>query len=143
MDLNRGFSLLEVLISIAVFTTALLAVSIMLLNTIKGNSVSINLTNASQLASKQIEKMMLMPYSDIKDKDKDAADGFDDHDYATADMSNLSVETGGTGKRYDIYANIVEDYPVKNTKTIRVIVTWKHNKRDRQTKFDFVRTYGE
>ena len=62
----------------------------MLLNTIKGNSLSIHLTNASQLASKQIEEMMLMRYSDLKDIDKDGADGLDDHDPATADMSKLS-----------------------------------------------------
>jgi prepilin-type N-terminal cleavage/methylation domain-containing protein len=143
MDLNRGFSLLEVLISIAIFTTALLAISVMLLNTIKGNSVSINLTTATQLASKQIEEIMLMRYSDIRDVDKDATDGLDDHDPATADMSNLNVEAGGTGKRYDIYTNVVEDYPVKNTKTLRVIVAWKHGERDKHARFDFVRTFGE
>lgn len=138
-----GFSLLEVLISIAIFTIGLLAISVMLLNTIKGNSLSIHLTNASQLASKQIEEMMLMPYSDLKDIDNDAADGLDDHDPATADMSKLDVEAGGIGKSYDIYANIVEDCPVKKTKTIRIIVAWKHGERDKHTRFDFVRTFGE
>lgn len=143
MNLHRGFSLLEVLISIVIFTTALLAISVMLLSTIKGNALSIHLTNASQLASKQIEEMMLMHYSDLEDIDKDAADGLDDHDPATADLSRLAVEAGGTGMRYDIYANIVEDYPVKKTKTIRVIVAWKHGERDKHTKLDFVRTFGE
>ena len=92
MDLNKGFSLLEVLISIAIFTVALLGVTVMLINTIKGNSLSINLTTASQLASKQIEEMMLMNYSDLRDFDKDGAKGLDDRDKVTADMSNLDVE---------------------------------------------------
>lgn len=142
-DSSGGFSLLEALISIAIFTTALLSISVMLLNTIKGNTLSIHLTNASQLASMQIEEMMLMRYSDLRDVDNDAVKGLDDHDPATADMSKLSVEAGGTGKHYDIYANVAEDYPVKKTKTIRVIVSWKHDKRDKYTKFDFVRTPGE
>ena len=140
---SEGFSLLEVLISIAIFTTALLAISVMLLNTIKGNTLSVYLTNASQLASMQIEEMMLMRYSDLRDMDNDAAKGLDDHDPDTADMSKLAVEAGGTGKHYDIYANVAEDYPVKKTKTIRVIVSWKHGERDKHTKFDFVRTPGE
>ncbi len=143
IDLHKGFSLLEVLISIAIFTSALLAITAMLLNTIKGNSISIHLTTAAQLASKQIEEIMLMPYSDLKDADKDSADGLDDHDPMTADMVNLDVETGGAGKRYDIYANIVEDFPVKDTKTIRVIVAWRDGERDKYTRFDFVRTLGE
>jgi prepilin-type N-terminal cleavage/methylation domain-containing protein len=142
-DSSGGFSLLEVLISIAIFTIALLAISVMLLNTIKGNTISIHLTNASQLASMQIEEMMLMRYSDLRDMDSDAAGGLDDHDPATADMSKLAVEAGGTGKLYNIYTNVAEDYPVKRTKTIRVIVAWKHGERDKHTKFDFVRTPGE
>ncbi|MGA1841061.1 MAG: type IV pilus modification PilV family protein [bacterium] len=142
-DSPGGFSLLEVLISIAIFTTALLAISVMLLNTIKGNALSVHLTNASQLASMQIEEMMLMRYSDLRDMDNDAAKGLDDHDPATADISKLAVEAGGTGKRYDIYANVAEDSPMKKTKTIRIIVSWKHGERDKHTKFDFVRTLGE
>ena len=140
---HRGFSLLEVLVSIAIFTTALLAITAMLLNTIKGNSISIHLTTAAQLASKQIEEIMLMPYSTLRDADKDAMAGLDDHDPMTADMSILGVEAGGIGKHYYIYANIAEDYPVNKTKTIRVIVAWRDSERDKYTKFDFVRTIGE
>lgn len=143
LDLQRGFSLLEVLISIAIFTASLLAVSVMLLNTIKGNSVSIHLTSATQLASKQIEEIMLMRYSDLRDVDKDAADGLDDHDPLTADMSNINVEAGSIGKRYNIYANVIEDYPVENTKTIRVIVAWEHGGKDKNISFEFIRTSGE
>ena len=143
MDLRRGFSLLEVLISLAIFTTALLGISAMLLNTIKGNSVSIHLTNATQLASKHIEEMMLMPYFDLTDTDKDGTNGLDDKDPMMADMSHLDVEAGGIRKHYDIYTNVVEDCPVKNTKTIRIIVTWRHCGREKHTAVDFIRTLGE
>lgn len=143
MDLKKGFSLLEVLISIVIFTIALLGVTVMLLNTIKGNAVSLHLTSATQLASKQIEEFMLTRYSDLRDIDKDGKDGLDDRDTLSADLSNLDVEAGGIGKHYDIYANVVEDWPVENTKTIRVIVAWKNGGRDKHTTFDFIRTFGE
>ena len=49
---NKGFTLLEILISMFVFTIGLLGTLIMLLSTIKGNSSSIKLTTSAQLGSK-------------------------------------------------------------------------------------------
>ena len=142
-DLQNGFSLLEVLISIAIFTTALLGVSVMLISTIKGNSVSMHLSNATQLASKQIEEIMLMAYADLKDKDHDGLSGLDDKSALTADMTHLKAKAGGLSKEYNIFINVAEDEPVRDTKTVRVILLWEDAGRAKKTEFEFVRTLGE
>ena len=143
MGFQMGFSLLEVLVSIAIFTTAFLGVSVMLLSTIKGNSLSMHLSSATQLASKQIEEIMLMDYNGLKDTDHDGISGLDDHDPLTADMKHLNVDAGGVSKKYNIYMNVAEDYPVDETKTIRVILTWQDGDRQKQTEFEIIRTWGE
>ena len=142
-NLQKGFSLLEVLISIAIFTTALLGVSVMLLSTIKGNSVSMHLSSATQLASKQIEEIMLMAYADLKDKDHDGLSGLDDRDAMTADMTSLNAKAGGLSKEYNIFINVAEDEPVSDTKTVRVILLWEDAGRTKKTEFEFIRTSGE
>ncbi|MGA1790809.1 MAG: type IV pilus modification PilV family protein [bacterium] len=142
-DLQEGFSLLEVLISIAIFTTALLGVSVMLISTIKGNSVSMHLSSATQLASKQVEEIMLMEYADLKDLDHDGLSGLDDKDVMTADMIHLRAKAGGLSKEYNIFINVAEDLPVQDTKTVRVILLWEDAGREKQTEFEFVRTLGE
>jgi len=138
-----GFSLLEVLISIGLFSGAILGVIIMLLSTIRGNSVSMHLSGATQLASKQIEELMLMNYADLRDTDHDGVNGLDDRPASRADMARSNVKTGGIAKTYQIFINVAEDWPVNGTKTIRVIVAWEDGGRDKQTEFEFMRTQGE
>ena len=142
-NFQMGFSLLEVLISIAIFTTAFLGVSVMLLSTIKGNSLSMHLSSATQLASKQIEEIMLMDYDGLKDTDHDGISGLDDQDAMTADMTHLHVEAGGISKKYNIFMNVAEDYPVDETKTVRVILTWQDGDREKQLELEVIRTWGE
>lgn len=139
---NRGFTLVEVMVSVVIFAIGILSVLIMLLQTIKGNAASITMTNAAQLASKQIEEIMLMNYNAITDTDGDGVAGLDDIDVSTAEGTNLNLEIGGLGKRYNVYWNIAENWPVTDTKTIRVIVTWQEGNRNKQVAFDFIKTLG-
>jgi len=138
-----GFSLLEVLISIGIFSIGILGSSVLLINTIKGNSVSLRLSTATQIASTQIEEIMLMDYASLIDGDKDGFGGLDDAANLTADGWHLNLKGGGVGERYNLYWNVAEDWPVPETKTVRVIVTWHGGNRDKRTVFDFVRTRGE
>lgn len=140
---NHGFCLLEILIALFIFTIGILALLIMLLYTVKGNSMSIQLTNAAHLASKQIEKIMLSDDDSITDADNDGISGLDDCDESTSDGTNLNVEAGNLGKHYNIYWNVAEDQPVADTKTIRVIVSWQEGEADKQVKFDYIKALGE
>ena len=140
---NNGFSLIEIMIALVIFTIGILGLLIMLLYTIKGNSMSVRLTNASQLASKQIEKIMLLDYDTLTDTDNDGISGLDDSDVSTSDGTNLNIEAGDLGKQYNLYWNVAEDQPVAGTKTLRVIVAWQEGEANKKVKFDYVKTLGE
>ncbi|MGA1843832.1 MAG: type IV pilus modification PilV family protein [bacterium] len=141
--LQQGFSLLEVLISIGIFAIGILGASVLLINTIKGNAVSIRLSTATQLASKQMEEIMLIDYASLMDHDGDGLAGLDDTDASTADGIRLNLKGGGVGERYNLYWNVAENAPVAGTKTVRVIVAWHGGTRDKRVAFDMVRTRGE
>ena len=140
---QEGFSLLEVLISIGIFAIGILGASVLLINTIKGNAVSIRLSAATQLASKQMEEIMLIDYAALTDDDGDGLAGLDDAATDTADGMRLNLKGGGVAERYNLFWNVAEDWPVAETKTVRVIVTWHGGNRDKRTAFDLVRTRGE
>ena len=60
---ESGFTLIEVLIALAILTIGILSVNAMQISSIKGNSVANNLTGASVLVSDKIENIMATPYA--------------------------------------------------------------------------------
>ncbi|MBN2372362.1 prepilin-type N-terminal cleavage/methylation domain-containing protein [bacterium] len=138
---QQGFTLIEILISMAIFMIGFLGIAMMLISTIRGNSFSIRLTNAVQLASQQIEEINTMDYNSVIDVDNDGISGLNDQDVSTADGYNLNAESGGIGELYNIYWNVAENSPVTNTKTIRVIVIWEEEGKNKMTILDYLRTF--
>lgn len=59
-----GFSLLEILIAIAVLSIGLLSIAAMQMSAIKGNAQSSNLTQRVTAASNSIEHLLNLPYND-------------------------------------------------------------------------------
>lgn len=59
-----GFSLIEVLISLTIFSVGLLAVAGMQITSIKGNFSSGNVTNATVLAQSKLEDLKSLSYTD-------------------------------------------------------------------------------
>ena len=64
---EQGFTLIEVLIVIVVFSVGLLALSAMQFSATKGNSGAYKLTEATYIASSKIEELLSDKYSDISD----------------------------------------------------------------------------
>lgn len=133
---NRGFTLTEIMIALAVFTVGILAVNTMQTASIKGNSKARQITEVSNLASDRIEKIIALDYDDppLSDTNKDGTDqdanldGIDDdggnfgldHDTTiTADQNAVSVNDN-----YKIFWNIAVDQPLYNNKTIRFIAIY-------------------
>ncbi|MEJ2220234.1 MAG: prepilin-type N-terminal cleavage/methylation domain-containing protein [Desulfobacterales bacterium] len=58
----RGFTLVEVLIVMTIFSTGILAVAAMQITSTKSNASARRLTEATALAEKQIENLMQLPY---------------------------------------------------------------------------------
>jgi len=111
---EKGFSLIEILIAITVFAIGILAVGGMQIAAIKGNSFANDLTKATTLAQDRMEELIGLSYTDplLGGNNPTATD----HN----DLNNPIDD------RYNISWNIAPDHYIKNTKTIRVIVTWTH-----------------
>ena len=141
---EAGLTLVELLIAMVVFVIGTLGIVHMQITCMMGNSMAIKLTNATQLASHITEEIMFKDYDDyhLMDTDNDGTKGLNDYPYADQFNYNNPVEGGGVGEQYNIYWNIAEDWPIPNTKTIRVIVTWQEGTRDKAYIIDTIKRRG-
>lgn len=118
---QSGFTLLEVLIALFIFSIGILGVNAMQLTSIQGNGKANRTTQASNVAADRIETFLSLDYDDpILDDDGGGSagvPGLNDVTTTTADGNGMSADGN-----YQIYWNVAPDYPVVNTKTIRVIV---------------------
>lgn len=97
---NQGFTLVEVMIGMAIFAIGFLAVSAMQITAIQGNGTAREGTEAATMAAAQAERLMAQPYA--------------------------SIVTGGpvTNGAYTLSWNVADDSPVNGTKTIAIRVDW-------------------
>ena len=117
MQEQHGFTLLEIMIAIFVFSVGLLGLATMQVSAVRGNNFSDTLTEAANLATDRMEKIMAAGYNTVADTDDDGAGGLNDATVATAD----DQEVQGI---YQIFWNVAEDVTVNNTKTVNIIITW-------------------
>ena len=64
---QKGFTLLEVLIALAIFAVGILAVLGLQITSIKGNDSGREITESTAIASDQLEQLMAKSYGDITD----------------------------------------------------------------------------
>jgi prepilin-type N-terminal cleavage/methylation domain-containing protein len=107
----RGFTLIEVLIVMAIFSTGILAVAAMQMTSTKGNASARRMTEATALAEKQIENLMQLPY-----------------DHADLDpTNNPHVSTQGP---YSVNWNVTEidldSNGTNDSKKVKVAVDWRY-----------------
>lgn len=117
---NHGFSLLEVIIALAIFSISIVALYSIQTRTIGQNYTASRITTAVTWASEKTEDLLALSYQDVIDTDnpKDGVAGLQANTPATADGS----ETSPDGV-YTVMWNVAEEWPLPNTKTIRMIVT--------------------
>ncbi len=119
---ESGFTLLEVILAVAILCFGLLAVASMQVSAIRGNAFANDVTEGTSWASDKLDKLLqqgLVDYDDpdLADTDGDGSGGLGHDTAATAD----GHEDQGD---YRIYWNIAEDHILERTKTIQVIVQW-------------------
>jgi hypothetical protein len=168
----RGFSLIEVLLGISVFMVGMLGVTALNISSLKSNTFSGNLSEATMLTATKIEELMATHYDDILDNDGDGTgqdvdnDGQDDDDPgdAQADLDgkeDFGLDDIGAGaddaeanvgklNMYNVYWNVADNEPISvpppgttRTKTIRVIVQWFVKDQSRQISMDVIRMKEE
>ena len=101
---NRGFTLVEILVAVVIFTTALLGVAGLTIVIIRGNTFSNMLTTATVLAQDKLEELQDTAYSAL-------SDGSD-----TATQNNID---------YSRLWDIADNAPTAGMKRIEVTVRWQ------------------
>ncbi len=102
---EKGFTLIEVLISVAIFSFGVLAIINMQLLSTSINIKARGMTEGVIAAQNLIEDLSLLPYDDP---------------LLTANENHSDL----TDPRYSLFWNVVDDVPFEGTKTIRVVVRW-------------------
>jgi prepilin-type N-terminal cleavage/methylation domain-containing protein len=98
---NKGFTLLEILIAITVFSIGLLGMATLTTGIIRGNLASKNLTTATTLAQDQMENVIRIGYTGASSKDENYGNIADyplykrvtviDNNKPAADMKTMTV----------------------------------------------------
>ena len=145
---QEGYTLIEILIAIAILAFGLLAVATMQVTAIKTNAIASGISQGLTLGQAKVEELMNLSYSVLSDTDLDGTDEDADDDGIDDDGENFGLNDTGDDSdneeppngRYNIYWNVAVDEPVISSKTIRVIVTWTEKGRNKRINLDFVKT---
>lgn len=124
---EEGFTLLEVIIAIAILTFGLLAVASMQTASIQGNSVANRLTEGTSWAQDKMEELLTLP-----DTDADLSEG------------SHGPETAISGvNRYAVNWSVVDDVnpadPLTRAKLITVTVRWQDKGIAKSTRLSCIR----
>jgi prepilin-type N-terminal cleavage/methylation domain-containing protein len=121
---NRGFSLIEVMIAMAIFSIGILAIASMQLSSTKNNTTGNITTQASMLARQKIEELKGQDIADLTPVDEQP------------DPNNPIDVNGDSGPKgaYNRYWTI-ETIPDSNTsRKITVYVDWKEKVDEGQSR---------
>lgn len=120
MTLGRhesGYTLIEVLISLTLFSVGMLAIASMQISGIRGNATAKWHTEASTWSADRLERLMT-------------------RDYAHADLTSGSHGPVTEGL-YTINWTVSANDPINNVKTIDVTVSWKDGTMSKNNTFSF------
>ncbi|SDP19233.1 prepilin-type N-terminal cleavage/methylation domain-containing protein [Desulforhopalus singaporensis] len=137
-----GFTLIEVVVALGVLAFGILGMIVMQYSGTKGNMTADTITTAAMLASDQIEQIFRLDYDDAIITDTSGGNvtvalaGLDDTDSPAADYSTTTTVAGGT---YNLYVNTAENYPMPDTKTIRVIVSRLERGTIRNVTYNYIK----
>jgi len=136
---KNGFTILEVLFAILIFSFGILAVASMQITSISGNDRANIGSEATTIAGDKLEELMSLNYVDaaLLDADGDGTlqdlndDGVDevgpDFTFGLLDedaAADFQENPPGTQGIYQLFWNIADDEPGLNTKRISVVVRW-------------------
>ncbi len=100
---NSGFTLIEVMIAIAIIAIGIFGVMSLVITVMKGNTLSKRVTTATTIAQEKLEDFKIMDYDN-------------------------AVDDSGTDTAYNIdyywKSDVQDDTPATDTKTITVDVYW-------------------
>jgi len=115
---EKGFTLIEALIALAIFSIGILGVATMQITAMNSNTIARLQTEAAALATERIERLHRLDYTDV----------------------NLSNGPHGpvTEGAYRVTWDVVNNQPVNATKMVQVVVTPK-NRKGRPVVMNFIK----
>ena len=129
VSIESGFTLIEVMITLAIFSIGFLAVWALQHTSTKSNTTARNLTIATVCASDQMERLIELPYLDDNltagnHTPTQATDRIDNNYNGTVD------ELGESGP-LSISWVVTDNTPILRSKQITVTVMWNNQMRQR------------
>jgi len=136
-----GFSIVETLLILVIFSVAILSAGGMRTRAVMTNAATRRSTHASALAAAQIERLMALPYDapELQDRNGDGRTGLDTDTLVGADGGDTSHHPP-----YTVLWNVARipslfDPTTINFKQVRVLVVWKESGRRRRLLLDSFR----
>ncbi len=117
---EKGVTLIEVVISLAVLAFGILSLMLLYTSGIRGVSKAQTLTRKTNRATAQIEEIMSMKYSKIKV-----------NSCKTKTIQNITMKTCWT---------ITPNSPIKNTKKVKVDISFENNNTG-TISYDYIKPY--
>lgn len=136
---NKGFTLLEVVISIAILSIGMISVSNMQMTSYRVNFASNKLTTATLTAQSLVEELMSIKFNDPMLRDLTEEGVITSYEYRPGFNKFLT-----TDYEYDMYKGLDLRWEVDNksngTKAINVIATWQGMKEEKTLIFPLQRS---
>lgn len=148
---EQGFSLVEVMIAMTVFSLSLAALGAMQLVAITFNASAQEMTQLAARAQETMEKLMVLPYNDAYLRDETSVESKTTYiayvDLAgntsnppTACTSSMCEATPPSVYRYKVQWQVDVDFPSANIKTVDVTVTGRRGTRERTYALSFAKS---
>ena len=122
---QQGFTIIEILIAMAIFAIGILGVAAMQIASVKGNAAAQGVTDIAVYATDRLEKLMVLPYN---------ADAISNGEHSIG-AGNITLTTDGIDNNFDGFIDeagetgpltiewtVTDDQPLLNTKTVTVTV---------------------
>lgn len=135
---NQGFSLLEVMIALAIFSISIVALYGIQTQTIHQNYTASRITTADAWAAKRIEDLIALKYEDVKDTDGDGVGGLSHDTTGTAD-GNLTSPDGVFTLLWNVAGTDALGVPFPGTKIVRILVTSTRSGTGRQVDLEYIK----
>jgi type II secretion system protein I len=127
---SKGFTLIEIVVALAIFAIGILAIASIQVGTTTGNARSRFATEAAALAQDQVERLMLQEYDPSA-----PAPEFNEANNGSRAYSDL------TGRYVVDWIVSAPNTPVDNSITITVVVNWTESGKNRSYRINFVKIF--